>query len=95
MWWHKTKVDHAFQNECCMEIGYQIEEKINSKGGKLNYKIFRGMDNIFHLGFRCGDIWELINEIFDMWENIAIKNQKVKNSFTRFIWEYKNKWLNC
>jgi len=32
------------------------------------------------LEFRTGHIWELIDEIFDMWENIAIKNQKVKKS---------------
>ena len=43
----KTKVDHAFRKECCMEIGYQIEEKISSKVGNLNYEIFRGLDNIF------------------------------------------------
>ena len=42
----KTKVDHAFWKECCMEISYQIEEKISSKGGRVNYEIFIGMDNI-------------------------------------------------
>ena len=29
-----------------MEISYQIEEKINSKGGKVNFEIFRGMDTL-------------------------------------------------
>ena len=47
----KTKVDHAIWKECCMEISYQIEEKITSKGGKVNYEIFRGMDKIFQLEF--------------------------------------------
>ena len=42
----KSKVDHEFQKEFCMEISYQIEEKISSKGGKVNYEIFRGVDNI-------------------------------------------------
>jgi len=37
------------------------------------------MDNIFQLAFITGEIWELINKIFRMWENIEIKNQKVKN----------------
>ena len=60
----KTKVSLEFQKECCMEIGYQIEEKINSKGGKVHYNIFRGIDNIFQLTLRIGEIWELINEIF-------------------------------
>lgn len=56
------------------------EEKINSKGGKGDKfnDLFRGVDNIFQLAFRTGEIWELINEIFIMWENIGIKNQKVK-----------------
>ena len=65
-----------------MEIGYQIKEKINSKGrkrGKFS-DLFRGVDNIFQLAFRTREIWELINEIFSMWENNGIKNQKVKRS---------------
>ena len=65
-----------------MEISYQIEEKPNSKGGKRNLPsdIFRGVDNIFQLAFRTGYVWKLIDEIFSMWENIGIKNQKVKKS---------------
>lgn len=43
----KTKVDNEIQKECCMEIDYQIEEKIIAKCGKVNFEIFRGMDNIF------------------------------------------------
>ena len=63
-----------------MEIDYQIEEKISSKGGRVNYEIFRGMDNIFQLAFRTGEIWELIDHIFELWENVGIKSQKVKRS---------------
>ena len=63
-----------------MEIGYQIKEKISSKGGRVNYEIFIGMDNIFQLTFRSGQIWELIDQIFELWENVGIKSQKVKNS---------------
>ena len=59
-----------------MEIGYQIEEKISSKGGIVNYEIFRGMDNIFPLAFRTGEIWELIDKIFEWWENISIKKSE-------------------
>ena len=57
-----------------MEISYQIEEKINSKGDKVHYDIFRSIDNIFQLTFRTREIWELINDIFSMWESIGIKN---------------------
>jgi len=48
----KTKVSLAFRKECCMELSYQIEEKIKSKGDKVNSDISRGMDNIFQLAFR-------------------------------------------
>ena len=34
--------------------------------------------NHFQLEFRMGPIWDLIEEIFNMWDNIGIKNQKVK-----------------
>jgi len=76
----KINVTVDFRKECCMEIGYQIEEKIKSKGNIINTHIFRGIDNFFQLAFRTGEIWELINGIFNMWENIGIKNQKVKRS---------------
>lgn len=69
----KINITVDLQKECCMEIGYQIEEKNNSKGGRVNIDLFRGIDNIFQLAFRIGEIWELINEIFSMWENIGIK----------------------
>lgn len=68
----KTKVSLSFQKECLMETGYQFEGKINSKGGKVNSLVFRGMDNIFQLTFRTREIWELIDEIFDWWDNMSI-----------------------
>jgi len=67
-----------FQKECCMQIVYQINKKINSKCGIVNTHIFRGIDNIFQLAFITREICELINNIVSMWENIGIKNQKVK-----------------
>ena len=45
----RINVTADFRKECCMEIGYQIEEKTNSKGRKGNKHsdLFRGVDNIF------------------------------------------------
>ena len=63
-----------------METSYQIDEKINGKDGRNASSIFRSMDNIFQLAFRTGEVWDLIDEIFDQWENISIKNQKVRKS---------------
>jgi len=72
----RINVTANFRKRCCMEIGYQIEEKTNSKGGKCSKHsdLFRGVDNIFQLEFRTGDVWRLIDENFSMWEDIAIKN---------------------
>ena len=38
------------------------------------------MDNIFQVAFKTGEIWDLIDEIFDRWKNISIKNQKFRKS---------------
>ena len=45
----KINVTADFRKQRCMKIGYQIEEKTNSKGGKdnRNSDLFRGIDNIF------------------------------------------------
>ena len=32
------------------------------------------------MAFRAGDVWKLIDEIFGKWEDIGIKNQRVKKS---------------
>jgi len=76
----KINITLEFRKACCMEIGYQIVDKINSKGSKVNSDIFRSIDNIFQLAFRTREIWELINDIFSMWENIGIKNYNVKKT---------------
>ena len=60
-----TQVSLTFQKECLMETGYQIDEKIKAKDGKMHSNIFRSMDNIFQLAFRTGEIWDLIDEIFE------------------------------
>ena len=39
---------------------------------------FRAVDNYFQLEFIMGTIWDLIEYIFNMWDSIGIKNQKVK-----------------
>ena len=46
----------------------------NAKGSDA----FRDVDGYFQLAFRVGKTWELTEDIFSMWENIGIKNQKVK-----------------
>ena len=86
----RSKVDADFWKQCCMEIGFPIkDENVKYKGFKgsdalrtvNNYFMltFRTVDNYFMLAIRMRPIWDLINEIFNMWENIDIKSQNVKN----------------
>jgi len=49
-----------------MDIRYQVEEKINSKGGKVNFDIFKSIDNISQLAFSAREISEFINKIFSI-----------------------------
>ena len=76
----RTKVTTEFQKECCMEIGYQIEEKTNSKGGNGNKHsdLLRGV-NIFQLAFRIGDVWRLIDEILACGKTLPLKTRRSKS----------------
>ena len=38
------------------------------------------MDNIFQMAFVTREIWELFDNIFELWENVSIKSQNVKKS---------------
>ena len=75
----RSKVDSDFRKQCCMEIGFLIKEDDVKQNGLKGSDAFRAVDNYFQLEFRMGPIWDLIEEIFNMWDNIGIKNQKVKN----------------
>ena len=54
--------------------------KIQKKKNRKGRDIFRVVDSYFQLGFRTGQVWYLIDEIFTLWENISIKNQRVKKA---------------
>jgi hypothetical protein len=54
--------------------------KIQKKKNRNGSDIFRVVDSYFQLGFRTGHVWDLIDEIFTLWENISIKNQRVKKA---------------
>ena len=78
----RSKVDAYFRKQCCMEIGFPIkDENVKYKGFKgsdalrtvnNNFMLtFRTVDNYFMLAFRMSPIWDLINEIFNMWIILA------------------------
>ena len=73
---YRLKVDTNFQKQCCMEIGFLIKEDDVKHKGLKGSDAFKAVDNYFQLEFRMGPIWDLIEEIFNMWDNIGIKNQK-------------------
>ena len=61
-----------------MEVGFPIKEDDVKQKGLKGSDAFRAVDNYFQLEFRMGPIWDLIEYIFNSWDNIDIKNQKVK-----------------
>ena len=61
-----------------MEIGFPIKEDDVKQKGLKESDAFIVVDNCFQLEFRMGPIWYFIEDIFNMWDNIGIKNQKVK-----------------
>ena len=60
-----------------MEIGFPIKENDVKHKGLKGSDALRAVDNDLQLEFRMGPIWNLIEEIFNMWDNAGIKNQKV------------------
>ena len=57
-----------------MEIGFPLDDENTKEKYRKGSDIFRVVDNYFQLGFRTGQVWDLIDEIFTLWENISIKN---------------------
>ena len=63
-----------------MEISFVIKEDNVKQRGLRGSDAFIPKYNYFLLAFRMQPIWDLIDDIFNMWESIGIKNQKVKRN---------------
>jgi hypothetical protein len=63
-----------------MEIGFPIDEENVKEKNCKGSDAFRVVDSYFQLGFRTRQVWDLVDEIFSLWENIGIKNQRVKKA---------------
>jgi hypothetical protein len=61
-----------------MEIGFPIDEESVKVKNRKGSDAFRVVDNYFQLGFKNGQISDLEDDIFNLWENISIENQKVR-----------------
>ena len=76
----RSNVDVKFKKKCCMEIGFPLDAENTKEKYRKGSDIFRFVDNYFQLGFRTGQVWDLRDEIFTLWENVGIKNQRVKKA---------------
>ena len=70
----RSNVDVKFQKQCFMEIGFPLDDENAKEKNRKGSDVFRAVDNYFQLGFRIGQVCDLIDEIFTLWENISIKN---------------------
>ena len=63
------------RQQCLLEVGIAKDESTRSEG-------LRKYDSWFQLAFRSGEVWELQDRIFSMWERKEVKGQ----------WSKKAKW---
>ena len=61
-----------------MEIGFSIKEGDVKQKGLKESDAFIVVDNYFQLVFIMGPILDLTEEIFNLWDKIGIKYQKLK-----------------
>ena len=59
------------RGQCLLEVGIVVDESTRSEG-------LRKYDSWFQLAFRSGEVWELQDRIFSMWERKEVKGQRSK-----------------
>ncbi|KAH6555676.1 hypothetical protein KP509_1Z236600 [Ceratopteris richardii] len=67
------RIHPNLRKQCLIEVGIALDE--NRKSNAL-----RKYDPWFQLAFRSGEIWDLQDKIFTMWENKEVKGQKQRKS---------------
>ena len=68
---HRAKLYPALRRQCLHEVGIAVDDQVKSEG-------IRKYESWFQLAFRDGEVWELQEEIFTMWENKKVKGQRQK-----------------
>ena len=61
------------RRQCLLEVGIAVDESTRSEG-------LRKYDSWFQLAFRSGEVWELQDRIFSMWERKEVKGQRSKKA---------------
>ena len=70
---HGPKLFPALRRQCLYEVGIVIDDTVKSDG-------IRKYESWFQLAFRDGEVWDLQDKIFTMWENKEVNGQKQKKS---------------
>ena len=68
-----TKLNPVLRRQCLHEVGIVVDDNVKSDG-------LRKYESWFQLAFRDGDVWDLQDQIFSMWESKEIKGQRQKKS---------------
>ena len=61
----------GLRRQCLLEVGIAVDESTKSEG-------LRKYDSWFQLAFRTGEVWDLQDKIFSMWERKEVKGQRSK-----------------
>ena len=68
---HGAKLYPALRHQCLHEVGIVVDDQVKSEG-------IRKYESWFQLAFRDGEVWDLQDQIFTMWENKEVKGQRQK-----------------
>ena len=61
------------RRQCLLEVGITVDESTRSEG-------LRKYDSWFQMAFRSGEVWELQDRIFSIWEQKEVKGQRSKKA---------------
>ena len=67
------KLHPGLRRQCLLEVGIVVDESTKSEG-------LRKYDSWFQLAFRTGEVWDLQDRIFSMWEHKEVKGQRAKKA---------------
>ena len=67
------KLNPGLRRQCLLEVGIAVDESTKSEG-------LRKYDSWFQLAFRTGEVWDLQDRIFGMWERKEVKGQRAKKA---------------
>ena len=68
---YSPKLHVGLHCQCLLEVGVAVEESTKLEG-------LRKYDAWFQLAFRTGEVWDLQDKIFNMWERNEVKGQHGK-----------------